>query len=237
VDIRARAEIALELARVMGVARNIRGALAVLDRVVTEVGDTDPALRVRLEAEFVTVARRYPATREQASQRLQLLSGHAQPGSLVGCVLLANLAADALEVKGPEEATRLADAALREDHLLVAEELDVALLATSVLMSTDQLDTAWRTWNAAVERPRRQGALTGFAAAATVRAALAYRCGQLMEAEADARLAGQAVPIAGRPRAVMVPGVPSRSAGRVWAVRRPPICSTSPLPREPAPRC
>jgi DNA-binding CsgD family transcriptional regulator/predicted negative regulator of RcsB-dependent stress response len=190
VDIRARAEIALELARVMGVARDIRGALAVLDRVVTEVGDTDPALRVRLEAEFVTVARRYPATREQASQRLQLLSGHAQPGSLVGCVLLANLAADALEVKGTaEEATRLADAALREDHLLVAEELDVALLATSVLMSTDQLDTAWRTWNAAVERTRRQGALTGFAAAATVRAALAYRCGQLMEAEADARLA------------------------------------------------
>ena len=190
VDVRARAEIALELARVMGVARDIRGALAVLDRAVTDIGDTDPALRVRLEAEFVTVARRYPATREQASRRLRLVSGHAQPGSLAGCVLLANLAADALEVEGSaQEATRLADAALREDHLLVAEELDVALLATSVLMSTDQLDTAWRTWNAAVERARRQGSLTGFAHAATVRACLAYRCGQLMEAEADARLA------------------------------------------------
>jgi DNA-binding CsgD family transcriptional regulator len=190
VDVRARAEIALELARVMGVARDIRGALAVLDRAVTEVGDTDAALRVRLEAEFVAVARRYPATRERASRRLRLVSGHAQPSSLAGCVLLANLAADALEVEGSaQEATRLADAALREDHLLAAEELDVALLATSVLMSTDQLDTAWRTWNAAVERARRQGSLTGFAHAATVRACLAYRCGQLMEAEADARLA------------------------------------------------
>jgi DNA-binding CsgD family transcriptional regulator len=174
----------------MGVARDTRGALAVLDRAVTEVGDTDAALRVRLEAEFVTVARRYPATREQASRRLRLLSEHAQPSSLAGCVLLANLAADALEVEGSaQEATRLADAALREDHLLVAEEVDVALLATSVLMSTDQLHAAWRTWNAAVERARRRGSITGFAAAATVRACLAYRCGQLMEAEADARLA------------------------------------------------
>jgi DNA-binding CsgD family transcriptional regulator len=190
VDVRLRAKIALELARVMGVARDIRGALAVLDRAVTEVRDTDAALRVRLEAEFVAVARRYPATREQASRRLRLVSRHAQPGSLAGCVLLANLAADALEVQGSaQEATRLADAALREDHLLVAEELDVALLATSVLMSTDQLDTAWRRWNAAVERARRRGSITGFAGAATVRACLAYRCGQLMEAEADARLA------------------------------------------------
>lgn len=190
VDVRARAEIALELARVMGIARDTNGALAVLDRAVTEVGDTDAALRVRLEAEFVTVARRYPATREQASRRLRLLSGHAQPSSLAGCVLLANLAADALEVEGSaQEATRLANAALREDHLLDAEEVDVALLATSVLMSTDQLHAAWRTWNAAVERARRLGSITGFAAAATVRACLAYRCGQLMEAEADARLA------------------------------------------------
>jgi DNA-binding CsgD family transcriptional regulator len=190
-DVRARAEIALELARVMaGLVRDTRGALAVLDRAVTEVRDTDATLRVRLEAEFVNVARRYPATREQASRRLRLLCDHAQPSSLAGCVLLANLAADALESEGAaEEATRLADAALREDHLLVAEELDVALLATSVLMSTDRLDTAWRTWNAAVERARRRGSLTGFAAAATVRACLAYRCGQLMEAEADARLA------------------------------------------------
>jgi len=190
VDVRARAQIALELARVMGLARDIKGVQAVLDRAVTEVGDTDAALHVRLEAEFVTVARRYPATREQASRRLRLLADYAQPGSLVGCALLANLAADTLEEEGlAEEATRLADAALREDHLLVAEEFDGALLASSVLMSTDQLDTAWRTWNAAVEQARRQGSLTGFAAAATVRACLAYRCGQLMEAEADARLA------------------------------------------------
>src|SRR6266540_1248150 len=157
---------------------------------VTELGEADGALRVRLQAEYIAVARRYPATREQASRRLRRLSEHAQPGSLAGCVLLANLAADALESEGAaEQATRLADAALREEHLLVAEELDVALLATSVLMSTDRLDTAWRVWTAAVERARRWGSITGFAGAATIRACLAYRCGQLMEAEADARLA------------------------------------------------
>lgn len=190
VDVRHRAEIVLALARVMGTARDTRSALAVLDRAVAEVGDLDEALRVRLEAEYISVARRYPATRTQASQRLQALAEHAEPASLAGCMLLANLAADALEEKGAVDlATRLANAALREDHLLIAEEHDVALLATSVLMSTNQLDTAWRTWNAEMDRARRTGSITAFAGAATVRACLAYRCGQLMDAEADARLA------------------------------------------------
>lgn len=40
-----------------------------------------------------------------------------------------------------------------------------------------------------MERARRRGSITGFAGAVTVRACLAYRCGQLMDAEADARLA------------------------------------------------
>lgn len=190
VDVRRRAETALELARVMSLVRDTKGALVVLDRAVAELGDTDTALRVRLQAEFISVARRYPATRDEANRRLRLLSEHARPGSLAGCVLLANLAADALESDGtPDRAAQLADAALSGDQLLVAEEDDVILLATSVLMSTDRLDGAWRSWNAAAERARRGGSVTGFAAAATVRACLALRCGQLMDAEADARLA------------------------------------------------
>jgi DNA-binding CsgD family transcriptional regulator len=190
VDVRHRAEIALELARVMGIARDTRGALEVLDRAVTDVGDADLDLRVRLEAEYVSVARRYPATREKASRRLRALAEHAEPGSLAGCVLLANLAADALEEEGAvDEATRLAGAALRADRLLDAGEIDVALMASAVLMSTDQMDAAWRAWNAELERARRSGSVVGFAAAATVRACLAYRCGQLADAEADARLA------------------------------------------------
>jgi DNA-binding CsgD family transcriptional regulator len=190
VDVRRRAEIALELARAMGVARDIRAALPVLDRAVAEVKDVHEALRVRLEAEFISVARRYPESREEASRRLALLSDYAERRNIPGCMLLANLAADAVDVEGAaDKGTRLAEAALNGDYLLAAEEIDVALLATSVLMSTDHLDAAWRTWNAAVERARSAGSVTGFAAAATVRACLAYRCGQLAEAEADARLA------------------------------------------------
>ncbi|HEX6405295.1 MAG TPA: AAA family ATPase [Pseudonocardiaceae bacterium] len=191
-DVRRRAEIALELARTMGVARstNTRVALAVLDRAAAEVKGIHEALRARLEAGFISLARRYPETRQQASRRLALLSDHAEPTTLAGCMLLANLAADAVDVEGAaDKGTRLAEAALNGDYLLAAEEVDVALLATSVLMSTDHLDAAWRTWNAAVERARKAGSVTGFAAAATVRACLAYRCGQLADAEADGRLA------------------------------------------------
>jgi DNA-binding CsgD family transcriptional regulator len=190
VDVHKRAEIALELARTMGVARDTRGALAVLDRSVAEVKEVHEALRVRLEAEFISLARRYPETREEASRRLALLSDHAEPRDVAGCMLLANLAANAVDVEGAaEKGTRLAEAALDGDHLLAAEENDVALLATSVLMSTDHLNIAWRTWNAAIERARSTGSVLGFAFAATVRACLAYRCGQLADAEADARLA------------------------------------------------
>ena len=195
VDVRHRAEIALALARVMGTARDTSSALAVLDRAVAEVGDLDEALRVRLEAEYISVARRYPAARATASQRLHALAEHAEPGRLAGCMLLANLAADALEERGAaDEATRLANAALREDHLLAGGETDVALLASSVLMSTDQLDAAWRAWNAEMDRARRTGSIIGFACAAAVRACLAYRCGQLADAEADARLADDVTP-------------------------------------------
>jgi DNA-binding CsgD family transcriptional regulator len=189
-DVRHRAEIALALARVMSTARDTRSALVVLDRTVAEVGDLDETLRVRLEAEYISVARRYPAARATASQRLHALAEHAEPGSLAGCMLLASLAADALEERGAaDEATRLADAALREDHLLAGGETDVALMASSVLMSTDQLDTAWRTWNAEMDRARRTGSIIRYNGAAVVRACLAYRCGQLAGAEADAQLA------------------------------------------------
>jgi DNA-binding CsgD family transcriptional regulator len=199
VGVRQRAAIALALAQVMGTSRDNRSALAVLDRAVAEVGDADSALGVRLEAQFITVARRYAGTRAQASRRLRALAGHAEPGGLTGCILLANRAADALEEKGAVgEATRLANAALHEDHLLENGETDVALMASSVLMSTDRLDAAWRAWNAEIDRARRTGSIIGFAGAATVRACLAYRCGQLADAEADARLADDVIREHGR---------------------------------------
>ena len=64
----------------------------------------------------------------------------------------------------------------------------MALMASAVLMSTDRLEPAWRAWDAELVRTRRSGSVIGFALAATVRSCLAYRCGRLADAEADARL-------------------------------------------------
>jgi DNA-binding CsgD family transcriptional regulator len=189
-DVRHRAGIALELARVLATARDLKGALAVLDEAVAELGEVDPGLRLRLEAEYLSVARRFPAAREEATRRLRALADRAEPSGLAGCMLLANLAADALEEAGDAAAaTRLAEAALREDHLVAGGETDAALMASAVLMATDRLDAARRTWNAEIDQARRCGSMVRFAFAATVRACLAYRCGDLADAEADARLA------------------------------------------------
>lgn len=187
--VQRRAEIALELGRVMGVARDSRSALGVIDAALAEVGSIDPALRTRLEAQYVSVARRFPATRQQAVHRLGALADQTRPGTLAGCMLLANLAADALEERGAvAEATALAESALSGDHLVTGGEADVALMATSVLMSTDRLAVAWNTWDAEIDRAARIGSPVRFAYAVTVRAAMAYRCGRLADAEADARL-------------------------------------------------
>ncbi len=70
------------LARVRSsTARDTRGALAVLDRAVDELGEVDPDMRVRLEAEYISVARRYPGTRAKASRWLRVLAEHAEPSA------------------------------------------------------------------------------------------------------------------------------------------------------------
>lgn len=194
-DVRRRSEIALELGRVMCIARDTQGALAVLDRAVAEVEDVDAEWGARLEAQYVSVARRYPDSRGEASRRLRALSRHARPTSLTGCVLLANLAAEALTEDAdiaPDDAARLAEEALQEDRLLEGGETDIAMMACGVLMATDRMDAVWRMWDAELERVQRAGSIAGFGFAATVRAIFCFRAGQLAEAEADGRLAYEA---------------------------------------------
>ncbi|MGQ0574022.1 MAG: ATP-binding protein [Pseudonocardia sp.] len=195
-DVRRRSEIALELARVLGIARDTQGALAVLDGAVADVEDVDAEWGVRLEAQYVSVARRYPESRGEASRRLRTLSRHARPGSLTGCVLLANLAADALGEDGdvaPDDAAQLAEEALRDGRLMGCGETDIAMIAGGVLLATDRADAVWRMWDTELDRARRTGSITGFGTAATVRAILCFRAGQLAEAEADARLGYEAL--------------------------------------------
>ena len=189
VDVRRRAEIALELARVLSAGRDTRASLRVLERALGEIAQVHPRMRVRLEAEYITVARRHPVTRAQAASRLRSLADLGEPHSLAGCVLLANLAADALEEGGAaQDASRLASAALREGHLLECGESDAALVASAVLFATDELDLVWRAWGTEVERAQRSGLMLRFATAVTVRACVSYRYGHLVDAEADARL-------------------------------------------------
>jgi DNA-binding CsgD family transcriptional regulator len=191
-DPRARGRIALELARALEVVRDHRKRLAVLERAVDEVGDIDPDLRLHLEAQLVSVARLYPATRSEAMRRLGRLRAHAQPHSPAGCLLLANLAFETLQIEGSaDKAAQLAERAVSGAGSFTGDDRGMAVLhlVSSVLVCTDRLDAASRACDAAIAQAQRQGSLLELGDACAVRAEIAYWRGAIPDAEADARLA------------------------------------------------
>jgi tetratricopeptide (TPR) repeat protein len=191
-DPRMRGLIALELARALAAVRHQRTALRVLEQAVDELDDTEPDLRLRLEAELVSIARLYPSMRPLAERRLRRLRDRAQPGSLAGCLLLANLAHEKLQLESSaEQAVQLAERVVSSIGSFAGGEssLAVLFLATTVLVCADRFDLADRACEAVIEQARKSGSSLEFGSASAVRADVAYRRGAILDAEADARLA------------------------------------------------
>ncbi len=191
-DPSTRGMIALELARALAAVVNQHGALVVLERAVDELGDTDPDLRIRLEAELISLARLYSSTRSLATQRLRRLRDQARPDSLAGCLLLANLAHERLQQeRAADHAVQLAERAVSSIGSFAGDEssLAVLFLATTVLVCTDRLDLANRACEAVIARARKTGSSLELGSASAVRSDVAYRRGAILDAEADARLA------------------------------------------------
>ncbi|HEX2046443.1 MAG TPA: AAA family ATPase [Acidimicrobiales bacterium] len=186
-DPRKRAEVAVEVARAIGMVADMAAALDLLDRAIGDLGDRDEALSLRLQAEFVTVARLYPASRDTALERLRSLRASATPGNVAGSILLANLALERVEACDLPEAVDLARQALSGGTLL-AEERWVFAYPANVLVWADLTDEAERAWTDLFLHAQGRGSITMLHLAAIWRSHLALRCGSVDHAEADARV-------------------------------------------------
>ncbi|MDQ3150782.1 MAG: AAA family ATPase, partial [Actinomycetota bacterium] len=191
-DPSARARIALDMARSLRVTLDYRRALSVLEDAITALGETNPELRLELEAEAVGLARRDPARRALTADRSRELLAAVPRTSRASATLLADMALDALQVPGDTtRATELAEEALARTVAREVPDAGVVLPATMVLIAADRLEPVLAACDAVIASARRRGSIYDFASASVLRAQARYQQGMLAEAEADARLSDE----------------------------------------------
>ena len=188
----ARARVALEMARSLRVTLDYHRALSVLEDAITALGETNPELRLELEAEAVGLARRDPARRALTADRSRELLAAAPRTSRAGAALLADMALDALQVPGDTtRAIELAEEALARTLAREVPDAGVVLPATMVLIAVDRLEPVLGACDAVIASARQRGSISDFASASVLRAQARYQQGMLVEAEADARLSDE----------------------------------------------
>jgi ATP/maltotriose-dependent transcriptional regulator MalT len=186
-DRERRARAGLELGRTLFFANRQVEAIDVLRAVSATLGDDDPDLRERLDAEIVGVARWLSDSYPIAAERLAAVDEAELFGGGGSAQLLATLAVDeAVRCGSREHALRRARQALAMG-VLEDEEAIGYYHAVNALFMAGEVEEASEAFEAAASRARRRGDpfrltnLLGF---------LAYvrlRLGRLRDAEADLR--------------------------------------------------
>jgi DNA-binding CsgD family transcriptional regulator len=188
-----RAALRHELARGLIWRSQERQAVTEIEAARSEAPPGDAALRRSLDADFLSAALRVPELHEAALARLQQLEIRANDA---GAPMLLALKAYAAMLEGErlEEAVSLAERALAGG--LSTEHAPSWSLwgAVATLLHADRDKPALRVVDQAIADARRRGAAYQFSGASMVRASILYARGGLVEAEADARAAVEAVP-------------------------------------------
>jgi DNA-binding CsgD family transcriptional regulator/tetratricopeptide (TPR) repeat protein len=191
-DPRVRAGIALDLGRCLVVADRPRDALPLLERAIDELGDMDPDLTTRLEADLLLVAYTSRSTWPVFRRHLARVRGRPVDQSPSGRLLLATLAAAAFfDARPAQEVRELAERALGAGELLAELGPEAPLLYATInaLAFADWTHAAIGWFDRAVEESQRRGSIIGFALASCMRSLASWRLGSLADAEADARTA------------------------------------------------
>jgi DNA-binding CsgD family transcriptional regulator len=191
-----RGLIALELAHALSVTLAFERALAVLDEARAGLDDGSE-LATELAAATVGLARRDPARRAAAAELTRTLRRDGRLPRRGGPALLATTALDTLQIdpgSGPDSgpatgAVDLAHEALAATLREHTPDPGVILPATMVLVAIDHLDPVRACAESILAGARRRGSTYDFIAASVLRAQTRYLQGELVEAEADARLA------------------------------------------------
>jgi DNA-binding CsgD family transcriptional regulator len=169
-------------------------AFAVRERAVAAIADADPGIAVSLEFSLIGTARWDLSRLDWARERAERYRGRSSaqgPAEWRVLAMLAHLDAFAQDCRVPAEG--LADAAERALAQVATADLVRGSASTwffgaiEVLIIADRVELARRTLDEAVDAVRRAGSMPGFAFTSGWRCLLLARCGELAEAEADAR--------------------------------------------------
>jgi DNA-binding CsgD family transcriptional regulator len=187
-----RGEATLELARALFFWSPDRNdAIDVLERALAEAG-LDEDLRLHLEAELIANSIRIPAHQEEARRRLDALDVDSLDSA--GARLILGLQAFHEGTLG-RNLDRSVQRAERSLTVLLAEERSWSYwAAVYTLMFADHLEEALRAVDVVITDASKRGAAFHFSGALMMRAMLRTGLGELVEAEADAQTAIEAVP-------------------------------------------
>ncbi len=187
-----QAEASLALGHALYWAGEEEQGVEVLDGALAEHPDLQVELRHRLEAELIVNATRLSSHYERARDRLARID--VSPDEGPGARLL--LAAQAYhEAVGGGDAERAAETARAALKAMSDEERARNYTASAyTLLYTDRLDEGVRFLDATLADVRRRGAVFHFSSLSMTRAIFEYARGALVEAEADARTAIEALP-------------------------------------------
>ncbi len=169
-----------------------RAAIAVLDQALSDLGDTDRDLSMQIEAQLILVAGQSLSTRALHAEYMQRTRSRSLGDRPAERLLLAQLAGFGnLEGITAAEARALSERALGNGELLedVIAGSDVFYAAVNALMCSDHLDLADLWLDRALDDARARGSLISYAGTSAFRAHVAYRRGNLAQADAEARAA------------------------------------------------
>jgi DNA-binding CsgD family transcriptional regulator len=194
-DPASRAQIAIELTAALVVADREREAVEMLEGVVAQL-QQHPDLALRVESELLTAAQLDPETIPIAEKRMMalaqtVLQERPEGDSLGERLILANLSfgAAASAVAPSQAVIDIARRAVESEELPDENTWITMGLGLLALAYADAFDTSLERFEAAKDEARRSGAGLLYGLACCWRSNVAYRAGQLQEAEADARAA------------------------------------------------
>ena len=174
------------LARTMFHVGRIVDSVELSERAIGELGDSDPELRLELEAELIIVATHDVRTRPLVASWMPDRRAAPEPTSRAACMLLANMALEEVfTATSRDRALALAELGLVGGRLY--DEQSPACLPCAVLSLTlcGHAGRSLPVWDDAMARQRARGDVRGFAVASAFRGYAALHLGDLDAAVAD----------------------------------------------------
>jgi DNA-binding CsgD family transcriptional regulator len=187
-DPRERAEIALEVAESYAALFRWVDAVDVIERALTELGDSDGALAARLEGELVVSGVHDARRASRVAPVLARLSSRAVSGGAVEAMGVARGMAMTLAGEPAEEVgARLEEILVHAEP--AAENWDTRAALLWTLVTVERYDAVETALGAMLTEVQRSGSARGFVAVYSTLGLLKLRVGELPEADAAARVA------------------------------------------------